>query len=94
MKKGERPSYLYIAKGDKDSERATRLLEYSKIHFKRIPINKNGYGKFMFHDLHTTEVPSLVTAKTVHIGLRNIESFVKKNSFSCRSCVEKPKKIQ
>ena len=94
MKKGERHSYLYVARGDKESERATRLLECSKIKFKRIPINKNGYGKFMFHDLHTTEIPSLVTNKTVHIGLRSIESFVKKTSSISRSCVEKPKRTR
>jgi hypothetical protein len=93
MKKGERPSYLYIAKGDKDSDRAVRLLECSKIYFKKIPINKNGYGKAMFHDLQTTEVPSLITAKSVHIGLRNIESFARKNAFVSSSCAGKAEKV-
>jgi hypothetical protein len=92
MKKGEKPSYLYFAKGDKDSDTAVRLLECSKIYFKKIPINKNGYGKAMFHDLQTTEVPSLITAKSVHIGLRNIEAFARKNSRVSRSSVEKMKK--
>jgi hypothetical protein len=80
-------SYLYVVNGDRDSEKALRLLESSKIQFKRIPVTKNGYGKFMFRDLHTTELPTLANAKTVHAGLRSIESFVRKNSApNLRSC--------
>lgn len=90
MRRGEQVSYLYIAKGDKDSEAALRLLGSAKIQFKTIPITKNGYGKFMFRDLHTTELPTLANTKTVHVGLRNIESFVKKHAASnLNSCVAK-----
>lgn len=90
MKKGEQFSYLYVAKGDKDSEAALRLLGSAKIQFKRISVTKNGYGKFMFRDLHTTELPTLANTKTVHVGLRNIESFVKKHGASnLNSCAIK-----
>jgi hypothetical protein len=82
MAKRGRFSYLYVVKGDKDSEKALHLLESSKIQFKRIPVTKNGYGKFIFRDLHTTELPTLANAKTVHVGLRSIESFVRKNCVS------------
>jgi hypothetical protein len=77
MKREKDIFYLYAARGDKESEEAWRVLSASRIRFKKISINRNGYGKSMFRDLHTTEVPSLATRNSVLIGLKNIKSFVR-----------------
>lgn len=70
-------SYLYVVDGDRDSEEAIRILKESEISFKKIAIDKHPNGKSMFHDIETTQTPSLATSNTVHIGLKNIESFVR-----------------
>ena len=82
MKREKDIFYLYAVRGDKESEEASRLLSASRIRFKKISISRNGYGKSMFRDLHTTEVPSLATKKEVHIGLKNIKSFVRETGCS------------
>jgi len=69
-------SYLYVVGGDRDSEEAIRILEKSKISFKKIVIDKHANGKSMFRDIETTQTPSLATQNAVHVGLNNIKSFV------------------
>jgi hypothetical protein len=71
-------AYLYFVDGDSDSEKAIHILEESGIQFKKVPIDEHENGKSMFHDLQTTEFPSLATAETVYAGLENIKIFAKK----------------
>lgn len=68
-------AYLYVVEGDGESEQAIRILEKSKIRFKKIFIDKYENGKSMFRDLRTSDTPSLATSKTVHVGLENIKKF-------------------
>jgi len=82
MKREKDIFYLYAVRGDKESEEALKLLNASRIRFKKISINRNGYGKSMFRDLRTTEVPSLASRKAVHTGLKNIKSFVRETGCS------------
>jgi hypothetical protein len=67
--------YLYVVKGDKDSEEAVKVLEDAHIEFKTVFINEQGNGKFMFRDLLTTQIPSLAHTDTVYPGLHSIKKY-------------------
>ena len=66
---------LYIIKQDLVSQKAQEILESSNITFQSITIEINGFGKFMWRDTRTCEIPSLLTPTKVYCGLEEISKY-------------------
>jgi hypothetical protein len=66
---------LYIIAQDSVSDKAIKILEASNIQFQRIVVGLNGFGKFMWRDTRTFEVPSLLTDTKIYAGLDEIAKF-------------------
>jgi hypothetical protein len=71
-------NYLYLVKGDKESSEAVRLLDEFKIKYKKIYVDEEGNGMYMWRDLGTTDIPSLQSSEGVYAGLGEIRRFVSK----------------
>jgi hypothetical protein len=69
---------LYVARGDKDSERAIKMLAKCGVRFQKIIVGRDGNGKSMWRDIGTTEIPTLLSSKGTLIGIREIGKFCKK----------------
>lgn len=71
-------NYLYIVKGDEESEEAIRVLNESNVKYEIIVVDDDdGNGRFMWRDLGTTEIPSLQFSRRVYAGLEAIKKFVR-----------------
>ena len=57
------------------SEKAKSILETSNITFQSIIIDLNGYGKYMWRDTRTCEIPTLLTPNKVYCGLQEISKY-------------------
>jgi len=69
---------LYIIHGDKDSEKAIKILTECGVKFKMIYVGREGNGKSMWRDIGTIRIPTLHSPKGTFIGIKEIEDFCKK----------------
>ena len=69
---------LYVAQGDKDSQKAIKLLVKCGMKFQKVVVGKEGNGKSMWRDVRTTEIPTLLSPKGTLIGIKEIGEFCKK----------------
>jgi hypothetical protein len=69
---------LYVVKGDKESEKAIKMLIKRGVKFQKIIVGKEGNGKSMWRDIRTTKIPVLHSSKGTFIGIDEIGKFCKK----------------